>query len=215
MGFLRFVLTSGPSAIVAAIILPALCTAARAQDDRRGSNPYFPTNLQPAAPAVNAPAAKTDSSELIPMPDQEKPPYRYAVPDRLTIAKADRLMKHIFATDYGDTRPSAQRTLAIKLLRQAYLTSDDPPMKYVLFRESRDIAVAAGYVETALQASIGWAVWFQLDPLPLEMETVKRASDAVRAPAAVASLVQACIGQARRDALKGDAEASSKFCEAA
>jgi hypothetical protein len=187
-----------------------------AQDERRQGNPYFPSNIRPDTPIDAAPAPSPPTGpEILPLPQQPAPKYRYAVPDLPTQTRADRLMKQIYASDYKDPRPTATRSLAIKLLRQAFLTTDDPPMKYVLFRESRDLAVSAGYMNTALQAAIGWSTWFQIEPLPLEMETVKRATNAVHAPAAVAALVKTCLDQARRDALGGNAQAANRFCDSA
>src|ERR1043165_6116309 len=60
-----------------ACTLLALCATVSAQVERRPANPYFPTNIPTPDSTNSKNATQTNPADLLPMPDQEKPPYRY------------------------------------------------------------------------------------------------------------------------------------------
>src|SRR5690349_12322818 len=108
----------------------------------RAQGGYFPSSLQQPNDGQQQPhsasGGRTTGAPDFTPPSPDPNRVRYAVPDRIFLARAETMMKKIYAPDYADPKPIARRTLAIKLLKQATLTNDDPSMKYVLFRESRD-----------------------------------------------------------------------------
>src|SRR5437879_3417936 len=71
---------------------------------------------------------------------------RAPVPDSGALIRAEKLIKDIFKDDYtaAKKRPDAALDLAAKMLKQAQETKDDPAAKYVLLRESRELAAGAG-----------------------------------------------------------------------
>jgi hypothetical protein len=72
-------------------------------------------------------------------------------------------IKDLFKDDYVKKSPSDQQALARKLLLSGQETSDDPTAKFVLLKESRDLAAASGDFETALRAADEMGKSFAVD----------------------------------------------------
>jgi hypothetical protein len=87
---------------------------------------------------------------------------RLAVPSPAEAAKAQQLVKELFAGDYGKTKPAERAALAVKLLRQASDTKNDPASRFVLLYEARDMAVKAGDALTAARAAEDLAAFYQI-----------------------------------------------------
>jgi uncharacterized protein (TIGR03067 family) len=67
-------------------------------------------------------------------------------PAREAVEEAAKEVKKIFKKEYEDARedPAARVKLAGTFLTQARETKDDPPSRYVLLREARDLAASGG-----------------------------------------------------------------------
>src|SRR5687767_38462 len=66
------------------------------------------------------------------------------VPDDPSQAKAERMVREVYAKEYATSDPAARRALAGRMLRQAMDSGNDAAARFVLLREARDIAASAG-----------------------------------------------------------------------
>lgn len=113
--------------------------------------PVPDVSLPEEAPAEPPPG---DAVPATPAPAPAAAPKRLRVPPAAAIADAEKLVREAF----GDTRAKrgqAERlALAQKLLEQAgEAAHDDPATRYVLLRDARDLAAAAGDVAVAMSAA--------------------------------------------------------------
>lgn len=115
---------------------------------------------------------------LLPAPVQDS---RIPPPDAAAQKNAERLIRDVFKDEYARRDAPARRALALKLLKQAAETADDPPARYVLLSEARDLAADGGDVRTALAAAQQQAKIFAVDPVA----TKKAALDRTRKTALV------------------------------
>ena len=67
-------------------------------------------------------------------------------------AKAEQTIKKLFAGEYSDRTNTAREALAKKLLEQGAATADDMSVRYVSYREARDLAASAGDMKLAMAA---------------------------------------------------------------
>jgi hypothetical protein len=77
---------------------------------------------------------------------------RLPVPTAAAQAAALKSVKDVFRADFANNTPAGRKALARKLLQQAGENKEDPAARYVLLRESRDIAANLGDAETVLAA---------------------------------------------------------------
>ncbi|MBN9121669.1 MAG: hypothetical protein J0I06_21415 [Planctomycetes bacterium] len=77
---------------------------------------------------------------------------RAPVPPAEEVEKATKLVRDLFKSEYAKTQPKAKAALAEKLFKQAEETNDDPVARYALYRESAELAAAAGDVTLTLEA---------------------------------------------------------------
>jgi hypothetical protein len=78
---------------------------------------------------------------------------RAAEPDAALQREALRKIKDLFKAEYAKKHPAEQLDLARKLLQSGIETTDDSTVKWVLLREARDLAVAAGDPEIAVKSA--------------------------------------------------------------
>ncbi|HEY7115897.1 MAG TPA: hypothetical protein VH475_04895, partial [Tepidisphaeraceae bacterium] len=77
----------------------------------------------------------------------------FGVPSDDAIAKATKLVRQTFATEYAAATNLTQRAaLARRLLKEALDTKDDVPARYVLLCECRDLAATSADAPTACRA---------------------------------------------------------------
>lgn len=105
-----------------------------------------------------------------------------APPEGDALKKAEKLVKEVFKEDYANTSAQNRALLARKLIQQGIETRDDPASRFVLFREARDIAAAAGDLETALQAIRELAGTFDIDDKSMRNTVLTAAGKSARSP---------------------------------
>jgi hypothetical protein len=105
--------------------------------------PADPPKTPVAAPAApKAPAA----------PPPAKPAARLPVPAAPALAEAEKQIRSLFKDDYAKRAPADRVALARRLLQAGEETKDDDALRYVALREARDLAAAAGDLDTAMAA---------------------------------------------------------------
>src|SRR5258706_13020549 len=96
-------------------------------------------------------AALQDRPTLAPEPD--------AAAQKDTLKK----IRDLFKDEYAKKAPADQQALARKLLQSGMETADDPVTKFVLLKEAREVAVAAGDADTGLKCADETSKGFAID----------------------------------------------------
>jgi hypothetical protein len=142
---------------------------------------------------------------------------RVPVPESGALIKSEKLIKDIFKDDYtaAKKKPDAALELAAKMLKQAQDTKDDPAAKYVLLRESRDLAAGAGDGAQALAAVDQMSVEFAVNAVELKAAALETAAKSTNPQADWKNTLDAALS-AEDDALTADDfPAASKINKAA
>jgi hypothetical protein len=107
-----------------------------------------------------------------------------AVPDAAALQSAETLVRDIFRGEYDAAKDDrAKVALAKKILAMAVESTDSLAEQFVLFRVARDIAAAAGDVDTALNAVNELGRRFRVDALKMKVDVLERAATKARLPA--------------------------------
>jgi hypothetical protein len=113
----------------------------------------------------------------------QEPKAKLPVPTDDALAEALKLAKEVYGDEYRDAKTDAEKTtLARALIDKARESQEDPAGRFVLLRLARDIAAQAGDAETSLDAADELARAFQIDTLPMQVETLKKVSRVVSLP---------------------------------
>jgi hypothetical protein len=78
---------------------------------------------------------------------------RADVPAAKSVAEARKLIKDLFKKEYARPAAKDQAALAVKLLEQAEKSKGDPPARFALLEEARELAAKAGDAATAMKAA--------------------------------------------------------------
>lgn len=103
-----------------------------------------------AACATAAPPTTRTVRVFAPAPASR--PSGRSIPGITSQFQAETRIKQIYASDYADTSFNGRRTLAKRLIEASSQTQSDWDAKFVLLREARTLAAAAGDVTTAFEA---------------------------------------------------------------
>ncbi len=148
--------------------------------------PHFePEPVQPPATPVKPVKPAT------PAPAPHAAPARPAVPGPAAIAAAEKVITDTFRQEYAHKTAAEQIAFSRTLLSEAQQPKGDPATLYVLLRDARDLASAAGEPEVALEAARGMRDAFRIDgraAREMEQSTLTSAIHAMcNGPAAIAS----------------------------
>src|SRR5688500_12324014 len=96
----------------------------------------------------------------------------HPVPDSAAQAAAEKTVREVFDKQYLLARsdPAARAALARVLLLKADETLDDPAARFVLLRESRDLAANSGDAPTAVSALARLGRGFMIDSTSMLVE---------------------------------------------
>ncbi len=122
-------------------------------------------NLPPVQLEVKAPTDAT-GREAVPEVDKQK--------------VVEKKIKELFKEDYLKTKPEEKLALAKKLIQLAADTKDDSTAKYVQLREARDLAIASGDAETAMQAVETIGASYQIDAPAEKIALLSKGGSAVQ-----------------------------------
>jgi choice-of-anchor C domain-containing protein len=112
-------------------------------------------------------------------------------PDKAAQEQAEKLVKELFKKEYAKEDPDDLTALAADLLKEGEKTKDDPAVRFVLFRESANIAARAGDVDAAFRALSILAEEFEVDGVSLRVVALTRAAPAVKTAEAHQDLAEA------------------------
>jgi hypothetical protein len=112
-----------------------------------------------------------------------------------------KVVRDLFKDDYAKKSPADQTALAKQLISRGLETANDPGAQYVMLREARDIAAAAGDIETSMRAVDELAKIFAVSPVAFKMAALAKIPS--RDPEAARSAARAYLGLVS-DAIRTD-----------
>jgi len=95
-------------------------------------------------------------------------------PDAAVQKEKLKVVKDLFKDEYAKKSPADQSALAKQLVSRGIETASDPAAQYVMLREARDIAAAAGDVETAMRASDELAKGFAVSAVASKLAALSK-----------------------------------------
>ena len=140
-----------------------------------------------------------------------------AVPtDEARIQKAAAETREIFRSEYAQANtPAGKARLAAKLLEGAATVADDPVTRYVMLREARDMAVAAGDPALACGAVDQLAALFDVDPLVIKLAVLESLAKGVRGLEGQRKIAETALELIPEAVKAGRVEEAGKLAETA
>ena len=117
-------------------------------------------------------------------------------PDDAALREAEKTVRNVFKDDYAKRGPADRQALARLLLQQAIDTKDDAAARFVLFRESQDIAARLGDIETSFRAIEEMSRAFSVNPIALKNTALTLAGGVPRTPEEHKTYAQAYLSLA-------------------
>ena len=106
---------------------------------------------------------------------------RAPAPDGAALSTAQGLLREVYGKEYDEAKTSGEKTaLAKKMLDQAAKTKGDPASHFVLLRVAKDVAVAAGDVETAFEAVNQIVATYDVDAMEMKEKTFRAVASAAK-----------------------------------
>jgi len=109
-------------------------------------------------------------------------PMRLPVPEGAAVEEAEKLVRETFKSDYAKKKQSEQSALARKLVKAADEMKDNPPAKFVLYREAANAASRGGDLLTALESSVGMSQSFAVKHSELQLGVLESVESAKTVP---------------------------------
>lgn len=172
------------------------------KEPKKEFDPLLPRQVDPTKSGEKRPAAidEDEPAQKPPVvvaqadpPAKEPKTERLPVPDRPAMQAAEKLIKDLFKSEYTSKKPEDRSALAKKLLAQGKDSPDDPAARYVLFHESREVAVSIGDAETALAAFRETARLFDVNRADEEAGLLSALANKVRTPEAAKLVIDAAV----------------------
>jgi len=139
---------------------------------------------------------------------------RFPIPDAAAQKEAEKLVRDVFKEDYAQKSAAARTALARKLLQQGLETKGDPTSCFVLFREARDLAVAAGDAAVALQAIAEIASRYEVDPVDMKGAALASMAKTARTAEEFTALAKAYLDLAGEAANADDPDSAEAAASA-
>jgi hypothetical protein len=140
---------------------------------------------------------------------------RSPVPAAADLAKAESQIRDLFKNDYARENAADQLALSKKLLVQALDTTNDLASRYVLFRESSDLAARARDLGQAWQAVDEMAKVFEVNGLALKLPALEVVAAGTTSQTGNDNLVAAALPLAEAAMQRDDFETADKFIKVA
>ncbi len=135
--------------------------------------------------------------------------------DAARITAAEEAIKQEYRRLYARSGiKSYQEQLARKLLTEGPGVTDDPVRRYVMLRDARDLAAAAGDLRMAGSAIEKLAEFYEADMVKLKLEMLEKAAEGAKGPQEFRDVVLLCLNladEAHKARRTGDAQAALKI----
>src|SRR5262249_6870480 len=140
---------------------------------------------------------------------------RMPMPSAAELAKAENTIRELFNNDYANEKAAGQLALSKKLLVQALDTTNDPASRFVLFRESCDLAAKAGHLGQAWQGLDEMAKVCEVNAPALKLRALQVVAAATTSPTGNDSLVAAILPVAEAALHLDDFDTADKLIKVA
>ncbi|MDB5356077.1 MAG: hypothetical protein JWN24_2530 [Phycisphaerales bacterium] len=127
---------------------------------------------------------------------------RLPVPDAKVQARALAQVRSVFKEEYSRHAAADRQTLAEKLLKQGRNTSDDPGAKYVLLKESAEMAASSGDAAAVHAAIEQMSADFEIDGPATEAEALSKCTTTT--PEGARSVAEAYVSAVGRAISQGN-----------
>lgn len=140
---------------------------------------------------------------------------RKPIPPAAALDKAEKLIKQeVFPKEYADRTPGGRTALLNALRKMADETKDDPATRYVLLRETMNVAVAVGDVDAAFAALDVMGADYAFDAVAAKLDVAQKSANSVAGPAA-ASLAEGCLAVSVASSDAGNYDVAARAATAA
>jgi hypothetical protein len=145
----------------------------------------------------------------------QEPRQKLPIPDSASQLRAEKLVRQLFSEEYGKTRSAELLIFAGKLLSQARDTKDDVVARFVLYRESRDIAAKAGDPARVLLIVDEMAREYVISVPAMKATALEKASFSVLTQPGNMALTEAALAAAYEPVEADDYEAAMRLARVA
>jgi tetratricopeptide (TPR) repeat protein len=111
-------------------------------------------------------------------------------PDKDAQGKVKKVIEETYKADYKEKSPVKRQAFAQRLLKEGQAVTDDPPTRFVLLREARELAAETGDKTTAFTAIDDIAKTFSTDTLNQKFEALELMTRVFRSPEAPKTISQ-------------------------
>jgi hypothetical protein len=133
------------------------------------------------------------------------------VPDTQSIDKAKAFIKRTYSEEYAAARTPQQRAaLAARLLREGVQTKDNPPARYVLLCEARDLAARSGDATTACRSIEHLARHYGVAPGEMALSALSEVSRTALTSAAYEALARCAMAAVDQAILRDEYDLASR-----
>jgi hypothetical protein len=115
------------------------------------------------------------------------------VPDEPSQARAERMVREVYARELASRDAEQRRALAQKMIVAATESGDDAAARFVLLRGARDIAAGAGDAFVARRAIYLLGQSYAVDQAKLVLAAMNTAQASANSAEALAAVVQVCL----------------------
>ena len=161
-------------------------------------------------PADYVPPPTADTTPVV-----KKPEPKPAAPDDASLAAAEKEVKDLYKAEYAKKKKEDVLALADKLRQQGVDTKDKPATRFVLFRESRDLAARAGDFGLSRRAVEEMVKDFAVNDQEMNVQAVEAAARAILAPAALVHIAEAGLPLAEEAVDADDYDMADRAIKAA
>lgn len=107
---------------------------------------------------------------------------RLPVPFEADVAAARIRIRDEYRKDYQEASAAPAKVLLARTLLRLGNQESDPSRRYALYQEARELAIAGGNIDLAIQAGEALGLAFEVDPWPLHLEAAHSLVRTARTP---------------------------------
>ena len=178
------------------------------------NNPPKPPPVVRKDPPVDVPPVKVVTPEVRPPDPPPTPVKRRPVPDAAALRESEKLIRDLFKEEYAKKTGPDKVALARKLMELADQTKDDPPGRFVLLREARDLAIGGGNLTLAFAATDEAVREFDIDGAALKGAALVAIGQTLMAPDEIKSAAVRILKYVDEAVAAEDFEAATKAAAA-
>jgi hypothetical protein len=158
---------------------------------------HGPTSLATARQSNSAPATVPDEAAETPATrPQPQPSHTQLLLVPLPAAEAqgaaEKRVRAVFGAEFAKRSASDRDVLARKLLSASADAKNDPDLRFVMLRDSRDLAAQAGDASGAIEAADALAAGYQISKAESRMPVLEMGSKTIHSRKDAADYIAAC-----------------------